>query len=234
MSDEHASQSQFESGSDGAPAPKGMPRYGLSRRAFLGTSTAVGAGLAAASVWPARPSEAATLEVPPAVARGATEVTLRVNGEERTTRVDARTTLLDLLRERLGLTGTKKGCNQGACGACTVHVDTGDGPRRVNSCLMLAMQVEGAEVTTIEGLASDGEALHPLQDAFIEHDGFQCGYCTSGQIMSGLACIEEGHATSEAEVQEWMSGNLCRCGAYPGIRAAILQVADAPPAANSE
>ena len=125
-------------------------------------------------------------------------------------------TLLDALRERIGLIGTKKGCDHGQCGACTVHVDG----RRMNSCLMLAMQAEGRKITTIEGLAQ-GETLHPVQVAFIKHDGFQCGYCTSGQIMSAVACLREGHARTRDEIAEWMSGNICRCGAYPGICAAI-------------
>jgi xanthine dehydrogenase YagT iron-sulfur-binding subunit len=128
--------------------------------------------------------------------------------------------LLDVLREQLGLTGTKKGCSQGACGACTVLLDG----KRINSCLTLAVMHQGAGITTVEGLAT-GATLHPLQSAFIEHDGFQCGYCTSGQIMSGLACIAEGHANSVAEIKAWMSGNICRCGAYAGICAAIAQTA---------
>ncbi len=128
--------------------------------------------------------------------------------------------MLDVLRETLDLTGTKKGCNQGACGACTVLING----KRVNSCLTLAVMHEGAEITTIEGLAK-GDELHPLQAAFIEHEGFQCGYCTSGQIMSGIGCIKEGHADSPEEIKFWMSGNICRCGAYPGIVAAIEETA---------
>ncbi|WP_043633117.1 (2Fe-2S)-binding protein [Nonomuraea candida] len=148
------------------------------------------------------------------------EISLRVNGRERTLSVEPRTTLLDALRERLGLTGTKKGCDQGACGACTVLVDG----RRVNSCLTLAVMRRDAEITTIEGLAK-GDELHPVQRAFLECDAFQCGYCTSGQIMSAAALIEEGHAGSPGEVREWMSGNICRCGAYPNIVAAVRQAA---------
>src|SRR5215472_12228191 len=134
---------------------------------------------------------------------------LTVNGTPVHISVDVRTSLLDLLREHLGLTGTKKGCNQGACGACTILLDG----KRVNSCLTLAVMHAGARVTTIEGLA-EGDTLHPLQAAFIAHDAFQCGYCTPGQIVSGVACIQEGHAGSIDEIRSWMSGNVCRCGAY--------------------
>jgi xanthine dehydrogenase YagT iron-sulfur-binding subunit len=147
-------------------------------------------------------------------------ITLRVNGTGRRFTVDARTTPLDALRERLDLTGTKKGCDQGACGACTVLL----GGKRVLSCLTLAAQCDGREVTTIEGLARDGR-LHPVQEAFIRHDVFQCGYCTPGQIMSAVALLEEGRAGSDEEIREFMSGNLCRCGAYPNIVAAIRDVA---------
>src|SRR3984893_9075357 len=148
------------------------------------------------------------------------DLTLRVNGSVRRLRLDSRVTLLDALREDLGLTGTKKGCDQGACGACTVLLDE----KRVLSCLVLAAQCDGRDVTTIEGLARDQE-LHPVQEAFIRHDAFQCGYCTSGQIMSAVALLEEGRANSDAEIREFMSGNLCRCGAYPNIVAAIREVA---------
>jgi xanthine dehydrogenase YagT iron-sulfur-binding subunit len=147
-------------------------------------------------------------------------VMLRVDGSARRLRLDSRVTLLDALREHLGLVGTKKGCDQGACGACTVLVDG----KRVLSCLTLAAQCEGREVTTIEGIGRDGE-LHPLQEAFIRHDGFQCGYCTPGQIMSAVALLGEGRAGSDEEIREFMSGNLCRCGAYPNIVAAIREVA---------
>jgi xanthine dehydrogenase YagT iron-sulfur-binding subunit len=145
---------------------------------------------------------------------------LRVNGSARRLQLDSRVTLLDALREHLDLVGTKKGCDQGACGACTVLVDG----KRVLSCLTLAAQCEGREVTTIEGLTRDGE-LHPLQEAFIRHDGFQCGYCTPGQIMSAVALLGEGRAGSDEEIREFMSGNLCRCGAYPNIVAAIREAA---------
>jgi xanthine dehydrogenase YagT iron-sulfur-binding subunit len=153
--------------------------------------------------------------------RAAMAVALRVNGSTHRLTLDSRTTLLAALREHLGLTGTKLGCDHGACGACTVHLDG----RRVNSCLMLAVMADGRSITTIEGLAADGR-LHPMQQAFVDHDAFQCGYCTPGQIMSAVACIQEGHAGSEAEVREYMSGNLCRCGAYPNIVAAIRAVAE--------
>jgi xanthine dehydrogenase YagT iron-sulfur-binding subunit len=148
------------------------------------------------------------------------QVRLTINGEARQIDVDPRQSLLDVLRETLDLTGTKKGCNQGACGACTILL----AGKRVNSCLTLAVMHDGAEITTIEGLAKGG-TLHPLQTAFIEHEGFQCGYCTSGQILSGIGCIAEGHAHSADEIRFWMSGNICRCGAYPGIVAAVAEAA---------
>jgi xanthine dehydrogenase YagT iron-sulfur-binding subunit len=147
-------------------------------------------------------------------------VALRVNGLDHELRLDPRVTLLDALRDTLGLTGTKKGCDQGACGACTVLV----GGKRVVSCLMLAAQCDGRDVTTIEGLARDGE-LHPVQEAFVRCDAFQCGYCTSGQIMSAVSLLAEGRAGSDDDIREFMSGNLCRCGAYPNIVAAIREVA---------
>jgi xanthine dehydrogenase YagT iron-sulfur-binding subunit len=144
---------------------------------------------------------------------------LRVNGLERKFGADARTMLLDALREHLGLTGTKKGCDHGQCGACTVLVDG----RRVLSCLSLALSVQGADVVTIEGIAGENGELHPMQQAFIDHDAFQCGYCTPGQIMSAIGCVNEGHANSDAAIREYMSGNLCRCAAYPNIVDAINQ-----------
>jgi xanthine dehydrogenase YagT iron-sulfur-binding subunit len=168
--------------------------------------------------------------IPGAVAQAASPLTqeaatmarvqLTINGAVRQLELDPRQSLLDVLRETLDLTGTKKGCNQGACGACTILLDG----KRVVSCLTLAVMHDGAEVTTIEGLAK-GEDLHPLQAAFIEQDAFQCGFCTPGQIMSGVGCIGEGHAHSAEEIQFWMSGNICRCGAYPGIVAAIADAA---------
>jgi xanthine dehydrogenase YagT iron-sulfur-binding subunit len=150
-------------------------------------------------------------------------LTLSVNGRNHRVALDPRTTLLDALREHLGLTGAKKGCDHGQCGACTVLLDG----RRVVSCLVLAAAVQGRAVTTIEGLAADDGTLHPMQQAFIDNDAFQCGYCTPGQILSAVACVHEGHAGSDAEIRESMSGNLCRCAAYPNIVAAIRQAKDA-------
>ena len=150
-------------------------------------------------------------------------LSLDINASRYELDVEPRVTLLDALRENLGLTGTKKGCDQGQCGACTCHVDG----KRVLSCLTLAAQVEGKQVTTIEGIAAENGDLHPVQAAFIENDAFQCGYCTPGQIMSAVACIREGHAGSEEEIREYMSGNLCRCGAYNSIVAAVREAASA-------
>jgi len=193
----------------------GVDPQSVSRRDFMvaaGTvAGAVAVGVPAMSVAATDPDMARA----PRVQR----VGLTVNGVRRDLSIDARQSLLDVLRENLQLTGTKKGCNQGACGACTVLVNG----RRIVSCLALAALYDGADVQTIEGLAS-GDTLHPLQAAFIDHEGFQCGFCTSGQIMSGVACIIEGHARSPREVQYWMSGNICRCGAYRGITAAIAEV----------
>jgi xanthine dehydrogenase YagT iron-sulfur-binding subunit len=162
------------------------------------------------------------LEVSAPPSTSSTAVTLTVNGATRTARLEPRVSLLDALRDHLDLTGSKKGCDHGTCGACTVWVDG----RRVLACLTLAAACEGHEVTTIEGLAADGE-LHPMQRAFIEHDAFQCGYCTAGQIMSAVALIDEGNAATDADIAEFMSGNICRCAAYPNIRAAIREVRDA-------
>jgi xanthine dehydrogenase YagT iron-sulfur-binding subunit len=147
-------------------------------------------------------------------------VTLSVNGHDVTLQLEPRETLLDTLRDKLHFTGTKKGCDQGTCGACTVLVNG----KRVNSCLTLAVMVQGKSVTTIEGLAN-GDSLHPMQSAFLEHDGFQCGYCTPGQIMSAVGLLAEGRPTGDADVREWMSGNICRCGAYANIAAAVQAVA---------
>ena len=153
-------------------------------------------------------------------------ITLNINGQDRVLTVEPRVTLLDALRERLLLTGTKKGCDHGQCGACTVHING----ERTLSCLTLAVMQQGQRITTIEGLA-EGNALHPLQQAFIEHDGFQCGFCTPGQIMSAAALLREGHARTEDEIRELMSGNICRCGAYNGIVEAIAAIMEVPDAA---
>jgi xanthine dehydrogenase YagT iron-sulfur-binding subunit len=161
---------------------------------------------------------------PPAAARDSSRVSTRliVNGKAHDLELDPRTTVLDALREHLQLTGTKKGCDQGQCGACTVLI----GGERVLSCLTLAAATNARPIVTIEGLAGPGGGLHPVQRAFIEQDGFQCGYCTPGQIMSAVACISEGHAATDEDIREYMSGNLCRCGAYPKIVAAVRQARD--------
>ena len=188
------------------------------RRTVL-TSTAVAVGtVAATDLMSGAPAAAA--QANPVAAGESTEISLSVNGRRRRVVVEPRVTLLDALRERLGLTGTKKGCDRGECGACTVLAD-GD---RIKSCLTLAVMRQDTEITTVEGLAR-GEELHPVQEAFIRHDAFQCGGCTPGQIMSAVACIDEGHAGSEAEIREWMSGNLCRCAAYQNIVAAVADAA---------
>jgi xanthine dehydrogenase YagT iron-sulfur-binding subunit len=196
---------------EGAPI---APQWTLSRRAVL---QLVGG---AASLVAVPRTEAKALPSPTAEHAMAARVQLTVNGQAQQLDIDLRQSLLDVLREKLDLTGTKKGCNQGACGACTILLDG----RRVVSCLTLAAMHDGARIETIEGLANSTE-LHPLQAAFIEHEGLQCGFCTPGQVMSGLGCIAEGHAGSPEEIQFWMSGNICRCGAYPGIIAAVARAA---------
>ncbi|MDX6807272.1 (2Fe-2S)-binding protein [Terrihabitans rhizophilus] len=191
---------------------------GLNRRNFL-TATASGAALPFASKAMAQMPDANQADADP---RDLVDVNLRINGRDHALKLDARTTLLDTLREHIGLTGSKKGCDQGQCGACTVMVDG----TRVLSCFTLAIAAQGTEITTIEGLAGEGGDLHPMQQAFVDHDAFQCGYCTPGQIMSAVACVNEGHASSDDEIREYMSGNLCRCAAYPNIVAAINQAKD--------
>ncbi|MFD7500939.1 (2Fe-2S)-binding protein [Streptomyces sp. NPDC059850] len=190
------------------------------RRTFVTTSTAVGGVVVAGGVIGGSAVLVGSGDAAAPAPAPSSRVSLTVNGTRRTVTVDNRTSLLDLLREHFGLTGSKKGCDAGACGACTVLVDG----RRVNSCLTLAVRLEGAEVTTIEGLA-DGDELHPLQQAFIDEDAFQCGYCTPGQIMSGVGCVQEGHTGSPEEIREWMSGNICRCGCYVNIVRAVQRTA---------
>jgi xanthine dehydrogenase YagT iron-sulfur-binding subunit len=184
----------------------------ITRRAVISG----GAALAGAVMSPAFADAAARKEISPS---GKSLVRLTINGHARELELDPRTTVLDALREHLRLTGTKKGCDQGQCGACTVHING----ERVLSCLTLAVAAEGARVDTIEGLSPSGGPLHPMQQSFIDQDAFQCGFCTPGQIMSAVACVREGHAENDADIQEYMSGNLCRCGAYPKIVAAIKQ-----------
>lgn len=193
---------------------------GVSRRNFMHGSAVAASSLALMSGSPdttaARPRGAGV------EADARPTIKFLLNGETRSAAVEPRTTLVELLRDTLGLTGTKIGCNQGQCGACTVLLDG----RRINSCLTLALTVDGAEITTIEGLSKPTGHLHPMQAAFEEHDAFQCGYCTPGQILSAIQCIDEGHAGSASEIREYMSGNLCRCAAYPNIVAAIETVRD--------
>lgn len=194
---------------------KTNPLSGFNRRSFL-------SGAAGGALFPlvAHAAEPATAVPPTQDPSLPVAVTLRVNGHDNAPNIDARTTVLDALREHIGLTGSKKGCDHGQCGACTVLI----GGRRVLSCLTLALSAQDQEITTIEGL-SNGVRLHPMQQAFIDQDAFQCGYCTPGQIMSAIACVKEGHAGSDADIREYMSGNICRCAAYPNIVAAVKQAA---------
>jgi xanthine dehydrogenase YagT iron-sulfur-binding subunit len=192
---------------------------GFSRRNFLTTTAVSTLSLTLLE----RPfAEAAPAPVGASDLRDPLNLTLRINGRDHPLSLDSRTTLLDAMREHIGLTGSKKGCDHGQCGACTVLMDG----KRVLSCLTLAAVAQGHEVTTIEGLAGIGGQLHPMQQAFIDNDAFQCGYCTPGQIMSAVACVTEGHANSDGEIREYMSGNLCRCAAYPNI---VDAVRDAKP-----
>lgn len=205
MSNEHSSQEEQQCS------------FHDSRRNFLKQSSA----LAAMALTPVALVKAANdkLDETAAAYFEQLPLTIEVNGMQHQLSVEPRVTLLDLLRNQLQLTGTKKGCDYGQCGACTVHING----KRVLSCLSLAVMQEGKKITTIEGLAK-GEELHPMQKAFIKHDGFQCGYCTPGQIMSAVACVREGHANSAEEIRQFMSGNICRCGAYPNIVDAIMEV----------
>lgn len=193
--------------------PTGCPNEG--RRSFLKKSTVI----AALAAMPPLLAKAGENDEKLAEYFEKVPLQLEINGKPYQLEVEPRVTLLDLLREQLGLTGTKKGCDHGQCGCCTVHVDG----QRINSCLSLAVMNHGKKVTTIEGLAK-GEELHPMQAAFMKHDGFQCGYCTPGQIMSAICCIREGHANTPEDIREYMSGNICRCGAYPNIIDAITEV----------
>ncbi len=191
-------------------------RAGSSRRRFLVAS----ASTMAAPAFARTPSgELRTARAQATDPRAPVPMTLDINGRAQRVALDVRTTLLDVLREHIGLTGTKKGCDHGQCGACTVLVEN----RRVLACLTLAASVQGRAVTTIEGLAKTDGELHPMQQAFIDQDAFQCGYCTPGQILSAVACVNEGHANSDADIREYMSGNLCRCAAYPNLVDAIKQ-----------
>ena len=193
------------------------PASGFNRRAFI-------SGAAGAAALPLVAKAASNAGNAPVASDPSlpVDVTLRVNDATRSLKIDARTTLLDALREHIGLTGTKKGCDHGQCGACTVIVDG----RRVLSCLTLALTAQDQPITTIEGLSKD-DKLHPMQQAFIDQDAFQCGYCTPGQIISAVSCVKEGHATSDDDIREFMSGNICRCAAYPNIVAAVKQAAPA-------
>ncbi len=192
-----------------------VPAPGFNRRTFISTT-------ASAFVTPLAADAGSPETIPPVASSQPVSLTLNVNGSDKPLTIDARTTVLDALREHIGLTGTKKGCDHGQCGACTVLIDG----RRVVSCLTLALVAQNQEIVTIEGLAKDGN-LHPMQQAFVDQDAFQCGYCTPGQIMSAVACVKEGHVSSEEDIREYMSGNLCRCAAYPNIVAAVTQAAAA-------
>jgi xanthine dehydrogenase YagT iron-sulfur-binding subunit len=193
-----------------------MTEIEVSRRGFIGGSAAA----AAAGGLVKKGIAAPAADTGPSRTPEMRDIQLEINGRKHRLSVEPRTTLLDALRENLGLTGIKNGCDRGSCGACTVHVDG----RRVVSCLILAARCEGKPIATIEGLAGEGE-LHPMQAAFVEHDAFQCGYCTPGQIMSAVALLTEQRPMSDAGIATWMSGNICRCGAYPHIRAAIKAAA---------
>ena len=194
---------------DGRPASVNRRRF-LSATASTAALPLMGGAVAA---------QAAATAGPPRDPQAVVDMRLTINGETHRLGLDVRTTLLDTLREHVGLTGSKKGCDHGQCGACTVHVDG----KRTLSCLTLAVAVQGRQITTVEGLAKADGPLHPMQQAFIDHDAFQCGYCTPGQIMSAIGCVKEGHADNDDAIREYMSGNLCRCAAYPNIVAAVRQ-----------
>ena len=204
-----------------APPAEALPAHRVSRRSFLSHLGAAGLAAAAPPVLAATPAPAgsASWATEDALDEGTVSINLKVNGQSHALRLDPRTTLLDCLRENLALPGTKKGCDHGQCGACTVHVNG----RRVNSCLSFAVMHPNDEITTIEGIGQP-DHLHPMQAAFIEHDGYQCGYCTSGQIMSAVAVLKENVGPTDADVKQAMYGNICRCGAYSNIVAAVQQV----------
>jgi xanthine dehydrogenase YagT iron-sulfur-binding subunit len=204
------------SNADSDPTARRTGEGQLTRR-----EVAIGAAVAPALLGWSGPADAATQPAAAAKASATVSVRVVVNGRTHALNLDPRASLLDVLREQLGLAGAKKGCDHGQCGACTVHVDG----RRVASCLTPAVQTDQRQVLTIEGLSGPDGALHPMQQAFIDHDALQCGYCTPGQIMAAVACVHEGHATSPDQIREYMSGNLCRCGAYVGIVAAIQDAA---------
>jgi xanthine dehydrogenase YagT iron-sulfur-binding subunit len=204
---------------DNSSEDKNRAKGGTTRRQFLGQVGLAGVGLQLAPIIAKANNVLPSNEALPAEP---VTITLTVNGSQKTLTLDTRVTLLDALREKMHMMGTKKGCDHGQCGACTVLLDD----RRINSCLHLAAMCDGAEVTTIEGLAN-GDKLHPMQAAFLKHDGFQCGYCTPGQICSAIGLVKEGHAKTDAEIKELMSGNICRCGAYQNIVAAIKEVQNA-------
>lgn len=187
----------------------------MNRRQFV-------AAAATTAALPFAAQAADSSNAKPAPAHSLRQVSLTVNGQNHMLSLDSRTSLLDALRDHLGLTGTKKGCDHGQCGACTVHING----RRALSCMTFAVAAEVDQITTVEGLSAPGAALHPMQQAFIDHDAFQCGYCTPGQIMSAVACVNEGHADNADNIREFMSGNLCRCAAYPNIVAAVEQGRD--------
>jgi xanthine dehydrogenase YagT iron-sulfur-binding subunit len=197
------------------PTERGDERQSVNRRRFLGASVST----AAIPFVGKSCEEARAGPLAPAIAESPVSTELTINGAPYRLALDVRTTLLDAMREHIGLTGSKKGCDHGQCGACTVHVDG----VRVLSCLTLAVAVKGHEVATIEGLARADGPLHPMQQAFVDHDAFQCGYCTPGQIMSAIGCVKEGHAGDDDTIREFMSGNLCRCAAYPNIVSAVAQ-----------